>query len=215
MPLIIALFVAFTAAAFWLSIRYRGRTVAALRGVASELGYEFLEGGLPAGAALPEDGGARELIAKLAKFLGSWRIVGHAGRSTVNIYAYSRSSGKSSSTYTVVELFYPAGRGGDFQMSREDVFSKIGKALGGQDIEAGDAEFDAKVRVKGADQAAVAALLSSRDLRDAILEALAAYPALQIKGNSMRLERSGTVTDAEYYRRAVDSMSAIAQLLGE
>src|SRR5262249_21017110 len=52
-----------------------------------------------------------------------------------------------------------------FTIYRKAVFSDIGKMLGMQDIEVGDADFDRDFIIKGTDESRVRALLSSERLR--------------------------------------------------
>ncbi len=183
-----------------------------MRRVASELGYEFQSGGATItdsaafGASSPE---AVSILTKIVSFLAPWKIRGDDSGHSLSIYTITRGSGRSRSTYTVVEMGVSPRETQNFHISREGILSKIGKALGGQDIQTDDPEFDPKVRVKGGDADALRRLLSDPGLRGAILSALEAYPALEISGTSIKFERSGIITKTDFYRALIPTMSAL------
>lgn len=72
--------------------------------------------------------------------------VGHA---IVLLDLYVVSTGKSSTTYTRARARFALGAGPVFKVYEEGIFSSIGKALGTQDLELGDARFDEIYMVKG------------------------------------------------------------------
>jgi hypothetical protein len=187
-------------------------TVAAMRRLAAELGYEFTGGGEGGGAetsALPGP------LARLVAFMAPWRIEGREGSTRVSIYTITRGSGRSRSTYTVVEAGVHPALGFKMTIAREGFFSKIGKTVFGmQDIQVGDEEFDRAAIVKGDDPEAIKRLLSSQSLRDAILRGLQAYPSLEIGSGSVKFERSGIIKDPEFYKPLIASMAEIARAMG-
>jgi hypothetical protein len=181
-------------------------TVASMKKLAAELGYEFSGPGSDASPETPP------FLAGLASAFGSWRIEGREGESRVRIYTITRGSGKSRTTYTVVDMSAPSSVQGTLKIAREGFFSKIGKTVfGTQDIQAGDEAFDKAVIVKGSDESAVKGLLSSSTLRDSILRAVTAYPTLEITNGELKFERQGIIKDAGFYRSLVSSMSEIAK----
>lgn len=192
------------------------RTIDSLRRTAAELGYEFVTGAEPAFSqnALPETE-PQPGWKRVLSYFAPWRIRGREGEENVAIYTVVRGSGKSRSTYTIVEMSAHS-KAGSFAISKEGFFSKVGKALFAlQDIQAGDPEFDAKAMVKGQDSEAVKRLLSSSALRSAIMGALDAYPGLRIGDSKIVFERSGSITKAEFFRPLIQSMSEVARTMGE
>ena len=86
-------------------------------------------------------------------------------------YMYTRGNGKSQTTYTCFTLGieYPAGK--TFQLYKEGFFSKVGKALGGQDIQLGHTAFDDNYIIKSNDEMFAKRILNSR-IRQLVLRKL-------------------------------------------
>jgi len=60
-----------------------------------------------------------------------------------SLFTFTRGSGKSKTTYTAIEMRLPHYENVcHFHIYPESFFSKIGKAIGSQDIQIGDTEFD-------------------------------------------------------------------------
>jgi hypothetical protein len=206
---IFSTFAGFTVIAFGAMWFFRKRTLDAMRRVASELGYSFSGGGGEGSesrmASLPP------ALARAVAFMAPWKIEGREGDSRVNIFTITRGSGKSRTTYTVVEMSVHPRERINFTLSKEGFFSKVGKALlGTQDIQIGDESFDTRVMVKGSDPAKVQALLATPTFRASILEAIEAYPSLTVSGELLRFERSGIITKPEFYRELIGKMKEIA-----
>jgi hypothetical protein len=201
--------VGFFVAAVVAMVYMQKATVAAMKKLAAELGYEFT------GAGSDASPDVHPVLASLASAFGSWRIEGREGGARVRIYTITRGSGKSRTTYTVVDMSAPSPVQGTLKIAREGFFSKIGKTVfGTQDIQAGDEAFDKAVIVKGSDEAAVKGLLSSSALRDAILRAITTYPTLEIANGELKFERQGLIKDVEFYRSLISSMSEVAKAMG-
>ena len=82
-------------------------------------------------------------------FLRSRRIDGPKLGFDVLVDTFSRSSGNSSTTYTRFRVTYPRSLRLGLRLTREGFFSSVSKVFGAQDIEVGDAAFDAGILVKG------------------------------------------------------------------
>jgi len=76
------------------------------------------------------------------------RVTGTIDNVTFELDTYVVSSGKSSTTYTRVRARAIDPVRGFIRVYNEHVFSGLGKALGFQDVELGDPEFDDKFTVK-------------------------------------------------------------------
>jgi hypothetical protein len=94
---------------------------------------------------------------------GGWlkgmEMTGDIGGIPVKVHTISRSAGNHSQLYTVVEARPTAPLPAGLRLHKEGLGTKIVKAFGGQDIPLEDALFDAKLRVRGDDPAAVKAVL--------------------------------------------------------
>lgn len=75
------------------------------------------------------------------------------------------STGQSAITYTRLRTVFKNQKNFDLKVSKEGFFSKIGKALGGQDIEIGDENFDGAYIVKSSDDLIATRLLSHHDIK--------------------------------------------------
>ena len=97
----------------------------------------------------------------------------------------------SSTTYTRLRVSYPRPLDLGLRLSREGLFTGIAKMLGSQDIEVGDAAFDADVLVKGKDPYRVTHFLD---------------PARRMRIHRFLMShKNGTVNDTgvEWYTRGV------------
>ncbi|MCH4886009.1 hypothetical protein EZV73_00450 [Acidaminobacter sp. JC074] len=78
------------------------------------------------------------------------------------------STGKSAITYTRLRAAFKNPSQFELKLSKEGVFSKIGKALGGQDIQIGDELFDHDYIVKSNDELMATRLLNHHELKSRI-----------------------------------------------
>jgi hypothetical protein len=78
------------------------------------------------------------------------------------------STGKSAVTYTRFRVAFKNRSDFQLKLSKEGVFSKIGKALGGQDIEVGDELFDEQFRIKSNDEDKARRLLNTYEVKSRI-----------------------------------------------
>jgi len=71
------------------------------------------------------------------------------------------STGQSAITYTRLRTVFVQKTDFEFKISKEGLLSKLGKALGAQDIEVGDEDFDAHHIVKSNDELMITRLLNN------------------------------------------------------
>jgi hypothetical protein len=86
----------------------------------------------------------------------------------VTLDTYVVSTGKTVVVFTRMRAPYVNPDGFRFKIYRKGVFSGIGKFLGMQDIEIGDAAFDEAFIIKSTDESRVRTLLSNEKLRELI-----------------------------------------------
>jgi hypothetical protein len=83
-----------------------------------------------------------------------WRsspsVTGSYKGHNVYLYTYTQGSGKNKTTYTSFIAYTGIANRAQLRVSKEGFLSKIGKALGFQDIQVGDREFDEAFIVKSA-----------------------------------------------------------------
>ncbi len=116
------------------------------RQLSQEIGAEFVEGGFRKGN-------------KVQVHVGPWTI-------TLDMYAVTTQH--SHVTYTRMRAPYVNPEGFRFTIYRKGIFSDLGKALGMQDIEVGNPEFDEAFIIKGTDESKVASLFADTKIRELI-----------------------------------------------
>jgi hypothetical protein len=104
-------------------------------------------------------------------------------------YQYTTSSGKNTQThyYMVASVELPIWTS-DLAVSTEDVFDKIGKAFGGQDIQFESDEFNRRFRVMGSDEKFAHDVLHPQ-MMEWFMSVVP--PGFQMKGRRVVLWRSG------------------------
>jgi hypothetical protein len=130
--------------------------------------------------------GRREMWQKLADGMGGqfvdgglWRgdkVVVEHGPWTITLDTFSDTSQDSAITYTRLRAPYVSSDGFRFTIYRKSIFSPIGKLLGMQDIEVGDAAFDEAFIIKSNSETRVRRLLANQHLRQLI----AAQPSIHM-----------------------------------
>ncbi|AEY67500.1 hypothetical protein [Clostridium sp. BNL1100] len=116
------------------------------KSLSDQIGSEFIEGG----------------------FFSADKVVAHVEDWTVTLDTYTVSTGKSSTTYTRVRAPYVNKDGFRFKIYRKGIFSEIGKAFGGQDVEVGFPEFDEDFIIKGNDEQKLRTLFANGKIRQLI-----------------------------------------------
>ncbi|ACL75222.1 hypothetical protein [Ruminiclostridium cellulolyticum] len=114
--------------------------------LSDQIGSEFIEGG----------------------FLSADKVIAHVKDWTVTLDTYTDSTGNSSTTYTRVRAPYINKDGFRFKIYRKGIFSEIGKAFGGQDVEVGFPEFDENFIIKGNDEQKLRTLFANSKIRQLI-----------------------------------------------
>jgi len=126
------------------------------------------------------------------------KVQARIGEAVVTLDTYSIPSGDSSTTYTRLRAPFEKAGGLQFNIRREGLIGKLDKALGAQDIDAGDAEFDHNFIVQGKPVPDVQRLLSSVIIRQ-LLQGQSSI-SLGTKGNELRREVMGVIRDLERLR---------------
>jgi len=202
----IALFVAMIPVSIWFSRRSKAKTLAAGRALGEALGLRLV-GGEEAFQAALRDSGRGESMASLDKLppfvrrllvgSASWSLRGERGGVRVAIYPETRSSGRNSTTYTVVRAFFNQPLGFELSVTREGAVFKLGKSLLGiQDVELGDPELDSLLRIKAGDPTAVRLALGRGDARKALTALAASGLSFQVRRDCVHWDKLGTKFDS-------------------
>jgi hypothetical protein len=141
-------------------------------------------------------------------FLRQPAISGSYRSHAVRLDTFTRGSGQHSTTYTRIVLSLANPSGMQMELGGENVFSKIGKALGGQDIETGDAELDGRYVIKGQPESAVLRVLMQINLRQRLIEAR--WLHVKLNGDTLRYERRGIESNPETLKLLFDLLADLA-----
>ena len=105
------------------------------------------------------------------------KVVAEVGPWAVTLDTFTESSGEHRTTYTRLRAPYVNRDGFRFKVYRAGFFTSVGKMLGMQDIEVGNAAFDEAFVVQGNDEAKAKALLADGEVRRLI----AAQPRIRLE----------------------------------
>ncbi len=136
-------------------------------------------------------------------------------RYPIHIYMYSKGGGKSKQTYTAFSLKCENPRKQEFSMAREDLFSKLGKAIaGGRDIEVRDQEFDSRYILKSPEPLFVKELFADPDFREFFIKYDYAFTMgkLQLTYDSLEFEAVTTLSSEHIRKRFVVAIRLAVKL---
>jgi hypothetical protein len=175
---------------FMLASAGHKRTVARWQTAAAELGLDTTVGG------------------RLSRPVLTGRVDGH--RVEIDSYTH-HAGGNNNQTYTRYRVgFDPLGI--ELRLSRQGVFSAITKMFGQQDVEVGDAAFDAAFIVQSSDPNRLRGLLTP-SVRSGLLRLLASYPDTVVHDDYLVTTRRGVERDPARIVATSRRLVAIARLL--
>jgi hypothetical protein len=122
-------------------------------------------------------------------------IQGWMGSTYVTLNTDVRGSGKNRTTYTQYHASVNSPMPSGLVMHKEGFFSKVGKVLGGQDVQIGDAAIDGAFIIKGNDVNGIHTLLRNPHVKKALLYVVTRQPGLQVKERALLIEHTGMTGD--------------------
>ena len=137
------------------------------------------------------------------------RVTGTYRGRPLALDTYTRSSGKSSTTYTRIRMSVNNPSALSLAIYDENVLSKLGKVLGMQDIQVGDDELDRRFTFKGRPEPVLASLLTSAGLRQKLLEARSVH--VEANGQEVYWQHRGAESNADYLQFLFDLLSDLAE----
>lgn len=143
-------------------------------------------------------------------FFGRPEITGRFGNHQVQVYIYS-TGGKNKQTYTVAKVFLEQPQQLGMRVYKEGFFSKVGKAIGTQDIQTGDTTFDDVMMIKGNDEVGVTEYLTPA-LRSALMELIGQEAQINFDDTGAQLTMHGWVTDPSRLGGLMESMERVCQI---
>ena len=120
-----------------------------------------------------------------------------------------RGSGKNRTTYTRIVTSVNNLTQLSMKVYQETVFSKVGKLLGGQDIQIGNEQFDQRYIIRGQPEMDVVLLLSSIGLQQKLLQDRTFN--FDLKGSELYFEKRGIERNVDQLQRVFDLLCDIAE----
>ena len=187
----IAIAVVILSVTYFFTEQQRQHLRAVWRRVASERGLRFTEGSL----FVPTS------------------MVGDIDDMHIHVDIHSRKQGKSSVPYTRVQVVPPQQVPDGLRLTPEGLGSALVKAVGGQDIQVGEAALDSRTRIQGDNPADVQALFADARLQSELLGLFSTSRFNHFGGGAVVLEKRGRVTDD--IGRLMEQALSIARQLSE
>jgi hypothetical protein len=103
-------------------------------------------------------------------FLKNPFVVGTYRGRNLTLDSFTRGTSKNRTTYTRIVMSVNNPTQLSMKIYQETIFSKVGKMLGGQDIQVGDEQLDQRYVIKGQPETDVIKVLSSISLRQKLLQ---------------------------------------------
>lgn len=141
------------------------------------------------------------------------KLAGSINGKEIEIGTIVQGSGKHRSYLTYARFSCQNPQNREFKIYREGILSKLGKSLGGQDIQIGDPEFDKTFIVKG-DEMHMPIFLSA-DLRAEFLEMVKQKNftgTLELKGNLLTYSSMGLMIYERIKRPFVAMLPLLARV---
>ena len=187
----IVLFLAFLAASLGINVWVRQRQGDVWKEVARELGLIFIAGG----------------------WFSNPTIHGLHRDHRVDVRNEVVRHGKSRTIYTVVEVALGTEVSRGLQVYREGVFQKMGKVIGGEDIQVGDSALDEAFIIKGVPEPRAVSILTDPSVKSALLVGQKRHESLRIDSGVVRIRQRGRASGGgileSYIRTAVDLARAL------
>jgi hypothetical protein len=142
------------------------------------------------------------------------RVSGDYRGNSLEVWHFTRGSGKNSSPYIGVRLGLNNQRDLSFKFYKEGLFSKIGKTFGMQDVPVGDADFDKTFVVKCSDPDFIRTALLP-EIKEKFYHAFVHHGAkgtLQLEGNKLYYEEGGRIRSEAIRSRFVSVIDLCADL---
>jgi hypothetical protein len=133
---------------------------------------------------------------------GSYR--GHP----LTLYTFTRSTGKSSQTYTVIAVQVANKAGLKLEIKNRNLFSPLRKLFGRQDFEIGDMELDRRFIFNGEPEMDVRQVLASGSLRQKLLDTPRVN--LKLEGNTLKQTLSRAVRDIDLLQAQFELLTEMA-----
>jgi hypothetical protein len=140
-------------------------------------------------------------------------IQGWYGPVWITLNTVVRGSGKNRTTYTQHHATINAPMPQGLVLYKEGFFSKMGKMMGGQDVQTGDRQLDDAFIIKGQDLLGIHDLLNLPPVKQALLYMIARYPGMRLDGRAVLIENTGMTGDLNRLQAIFSDLSYLVQTL--
>jgi len=137
------------------------------------------------------------------------RVTGTYRGHPLTLDTFTRSTGKNSTTYTRIQMGANNPSALSLAIYDENVLSKVGKALGMQDIQTGDDELDRRFTIKGQPEPMIASLFTSIGLRQKLLQARSVH--VEVRGQQVYWQQRGAESNADHLQFLFDLLGDLAE----
>jgi len=137
------------------------------------------------------------------------RVTGTYRGHSLTLDTFTRSTGKNSTTYTRIQMGANNPSALSLAIYDENVLSKVGKALGMQDIQTGDDELDRRFTIKGQPEPMIASLFTSIGLRQKLLQARSVH--VEVRGQQVYWQQRGAESNADHLQFLFDLLGDLAE----
>jgi hypothetical protein len=129
----------------------------------------------------------------------------------VTLDVFMRGTSKNRTTYTRIVLEVNNSLQRSMKIYQETIFSKVGKLIGGQDLQIGNEQFDQRYIIKGQPELDVVKMLSSIGLQQKLL--LDRTFNFELKGSELYFEKRGIERNVDQLQREFDLLCDIAEAI--
>ena len=136
-------------------------------------------------------------------------ITGTYRTRNLTLDTFTRGTSKNRTTYTRIVMEVNNSLQRSMKVYQETVFSKVGKLLGGQDIQIGNEQFDQRYIIKGQPELDVVKMLSSIGLQQKLLQDHTFN--FELKGSVLYFEKRGIERNVDQLQSEFDLLGDIAE----
>lgn len=154
-----------------------------------------------------------DIAHRQARFGTSPLLSGFVGGRDLTVDIHKKRRGQNNKAFTRFRLgLAPLGLG--LKLKTEGFFDGISKAFGAKDITLGDPDFDAKVFVKGNNEAVIREYLTP-ERRRIVLNFLSSFAGAVITDDEISFSSSGYARSADDVLQTINAMVLVAETLSE
>lgn len=178
----------------------RRREKEALRSIARSLGFTFSE---------PESRSA------FVRLIGDWEMRGTYGGVPVRVYGERVTGQRHTTEVTFIDAMAECRTKGQLVITRETTLSRVGGALGMQDITTGNEDLDRRVVIKGVPIHIVQRITSNARLQRELVRLFENEGTFHVDLKGVHYRQGTVFTDEQVLRARLEAMTRTVSALEE